>query len=95
MVPIKNSYKDQNYNELLQDPRWATKRTIILKRDQFQCRHCGSEEKLQVHHRQYHFMERTQEFQLPWNYSNQYLVTLCKSCHENGHLHYKVPTFNI
>lgn len=95
MVQQKFQPTQENYNELLRDPRWISKRKHILKRDQFECQCCGSKEKLQVHHRQYHFLEHIQQFQLPWNYTNHYLVTLCKICHETGHLHYKIPTFNI
>jgi 5-methylcytosine-specific restriction endonuclease McrA len=83
------------YNKLLRNPRWFQKRKIILERDQEKCRNCGGTEELHVHHKQYHIISRTGLFQLPWEYKNKYLVTLCQSCHSAGHSKYKVPTYSI
>lgn len=70
----------KTYSEKLRDPRWQKKRLEILSRDKFQCRCCGSEsETLMVHHIQY-----TKGAE-PWEYPNEFLYTLCESCHEEEH----------
>lgn len=86
---------NSEYNTLLKSKRWFDKRKIILARDRNKCRSCGSNENLQVHHRQYQIIKRTGLFQLPWKYDNRYLVTLCNKCHKNGHQVYKVPSYII
>lgn len=83
------------YNDLLKLPQWAAKREEILSRDGFCCVNCRSSESLQVHHRQYHVLERVGEFVKPWAYPNRYLITLCESCHKAGHKIYTVPVFNL
>ena len=79
------------YGGTLLDPRWKTKRLEILKRDINRCVNCGSEENLQVHHRQYHFSKSLNEYRNPWEYTDKYLVTLCERCHKKGHNIYRVP----
>ena len=74
-------------------PRWRIKRELILKRDQGKCRNCGSREKLQVHHRQYHYDSKTGFHEDIWEYKNKHLITLCDKCHEAGHKIYKIPSF--
>lgn len=83
------------YGALLFDPRWKIRREEILSRDNASCVICRGQHKLQVHHRQYHFIVRTRQFKLPWEYDNFLLITLCESCHKRGHSKYKVPTINI
>jgi hypothetical protein len=61
------------YSEKLRDPRWHHKRDLILKRDDYKCRDCGSEDDLHVHHCYYHGD--------PWSVPNQFLITLCDPCH--------------
>ncbi len=95
MIKVKNKFSPSSYNDLLSDPRWGAKRKIILERDEHQCVCCASKQRLQVHHRQYHFVKSLQVFQKPWDYPNHYLITLCEPCHKTGHANYKVPTFNI
>ena len=70
-----------NYSEILRDPLWIKRRAEILERDKHQCQMCGEKEKkLHVHHRAY--LGR-----LPWDYPDEYLVTLCEDCHdEEGEL---------
>jgi len=63
------------YEKLLRDPRWYAKRRIILERDGFACTHCGFNDELQVHHKQYF------RGLMPWEYEDKYLVTLCACCH--------------
>lgn len=67
-----------SYSELLKDPRWQRKRLDILNRDNFTCVCCGDDKStLHVHH-QYYINGR-----MPWEYSNDLLITLCAKCHEN------------
>ena len=70
------------YSEKLKDPRWQKKRLEIFERDGWACQICYSKDiTLTVHHRRY------LPNQEPWDYPNEYLITLCKSCHEDekGH----------
>lgn len=83
------------YGALLFRPEWKAKREEILQRDSYSCVICKGGIGLQVHHRQYHFIVRQNQFKLPWEYSESLLITLCESCHKRGHSKYKVPTINI
>jgi len=66
------------YKEKLKSPRWQKKRLEIFDRDSFTCRFCGSQiRQLQVHHLIY-LPERD-----PWEYSDEYLITLCDQCHSD------------
>ena len=66
------------YSEKLKDPRWQKKRLEILQRDDFTCRICkDTESTLMVHHKTY--LKDTE----PWDYPDNYFVTLCESCHES------------
>jgi hypothetical protein len=68
------------YSEQLQHPMWQRKRLEIMQRDGFQCQCClDSETTLNVHHKQYIKGRKV------WDYTNDYLVTLCRTCHENHH----------
>jgi hypothetical protein len=89
-LPIHGSYA-----ALLFDPRWKQKRAQILLRDANRCVICGSEQNLQVHHRQYHFIRKTNEYKPPWDYGDHLLISLCESCHGRGHSKFKVPTITI
>lgn len=83
------------YQNLLKKPEWFIKRKQILDRDDNQCKNCGSRNNLVAHHRQYHFLKRKNDFKLPWEYNNHYLITLCYDCHTIGHGNYKVPVFSV
>ena len=80
-----------SYGALLFDPRWKARRITILERDAHSCVICRSKSNVQVHHRQYHFMIRSNEFKLPWDYADHLLIVLCESCHKRGHSKYTVP----
>lgn len=84
-----------SYGNLLFDPRWKAKRTEIMTRDNGCCVICKETEELQVHHRQYQFVKAAKAFKMPWDYPNDLLITLCRSCHQRGHSKYKVPTIVI
>lgn len=67
----------QNYSEVLKDPRWQKKRLEILDRDGFTCKKCGNtRHTLSVHHREY------LGGRYPWDYPGELLITLCQKCHE-------------
>lgn len=67
----------QNYNDKLKDPRWQRRRLEILSRDNFTCQHCGDPKStLHVHHLIY------LKFTDPWEYEDDYLITLCLRCHK-------------
>ncbi|HPR72997.1 MAG TPA: HNH endonuclease [Bacteroidales bacterium] len=83
------------YGGTLLDPRWKSRRQEILNRDNNKCINCGSEEDLQVHHRQYHFSTGLNKYRNPWEYSERYLITLCGKCHKKGHHTYKVPVKTV
>lgn len=80
-----------SYGHLLFDPRWQSKRSGIMARDQSCCVICKGVDELQVHHRQYHYVREAKGFKVPWDYPDQLLITLCKSCHQRGHSKFKVP----
>lgn len=66
-----------SYAEKLLDPRWIAKRQEILERDEYECQRCRTNtETLNVHHLRY------DGYCDPWNYENEDLITLCRSCHE-------------
>jgi hypothetical protein len=65
-----------NYNEQLKDPRWKSKAKQIKERDNYICQKCGTHQKLEVHHIRY--LKDT----LYWDYPDSYLITLCRSCHQ-------------
>jgi len=67
-----------DYKNKLKDPRWQKKRLEILERDEWCCQVCyDGESTLHVHHKLY---EKDKD---PWDYDNDYLITLCDVCHEN------------
>jgi 5-methylcytosine-specific restriction endonuclease McrA len=94
-------YQDQNrpahgsYGALLFTPQWRSRRQEILARDANKCVICTCAEDLQVHHRQYHFIVKQNQFKLPWEYADNLLITLCDNCHKRGHNKFKVPIINI
>ncbi|HQV53958.1 MAG TPA: hypothetical protein PLX17_00505 [Chitinophagaceae bacterium] len=67
------------YVEKLKDPRWQKKRLEILSRDNFTCTNGGCFDKtstLHVHHLDYISGND------PWDYPNEYFMTVCESCHD-------------
>ncbi len=67
------------YNLQLKDARWKTKRLEILKRDKYKCRKCSCRNNLQIHHKIYIAGRAA------WEYTNQFLITLCSKCHNEEH----------
>lgn len=67
-----------NYSELLKNPKWQRKRLTIMNRDKWRCSLCWNKERtLHVHHLKYIKGKK------PWEYPNDYLMTLCEDCHEH------------
>jgi len=74
-------------------PMWTEKAASIRARDGNQCVHCKSnKEKLVVHHRQYHNLGGT--WVNLWEYHDSFLITLCETCHKNGHAEHGNGTFS-
>lgn len=69
----------QTYAEKLKDQRWEDKRIHILRLDNNCCKLCGSHENLHVHHILY------EEDTDPWDYDENYLITVCEFCHNRIH----------
>src|SRR5437588_8592417 len=84
-----------SYGKFVFDPRWKSKRNVILARDNGCCVICKGSDELQVHHRQYQFVKAANGFKVPWEYPDHLLITLCKSCHQRGHSKFKVPILII
>lgn len=72
--------KQEKASRALNIPNWPQLRSIIIERDNYVCRICGSdpcEKPLNVHH-------------VDWNRTNnklRNLVTLCSDCHRAIHTH--------
>lgn len=67
------------YSEKLLDPRWQKKRLQIFERDNFTCQKCrDNENTLHIHHLAY--IKDTE----PWDYPDDYLLAVCKNCHESN-----------
>jgi 5-methylcytosine-specific restriction endonuclease McrA len=84
-----------DYGELLNDIRWKAKSNQIKKRDGNKCLNCGDSKRLQVHHRQYHYVISLRDYKKPWDYPHDVLITLCEPCHMEGHTNFKIPTIKI
>lgn len=73
--------KNKTYAEKLLDPRWDKKRKQILKRDGHKCKLCKDvDSKLHVHHLFY-----DNKYENPWDYPDDFMVTLCERCHKKQH----------
>jgi 5-methylcytosine-specific restriction endonuclease McrA len=73
------------YKEQLETVQWKTKKSKVLKRDNYKCTQCkcGGEE-LHVHHIYY------TGGHLAWEYPENALITLCKTCHKSWHKTHKL-----
>lgn len=87
--------KHGSYGALLFDKRWKDKRESILLRDNNRCVICSNDRELEVHHRQYYYIKAEKKFNLPWEYPDNILITLCNSCHQRGHSKFKVPIIYV
>jgi hypothetical protein len=76
------------YSDKLKDPRWQKKRLEILNRDEFTCQWCSDTEKtLHVHHLKYSGD--------PWEIEDEFLLTLCETCHEDIDMGYKQAGYKL
>ena len=88
--PKKALTRKEEYYQELEHPLWKEKRKVILERDRYQCRICGSKHNLVVHHIKY------SEGKKAWQYPNLDLITLCEDCHKKvhqDHKHYLHPKY--
>ena len=67
------------YSKLLLDPAWKEKREYILRTQWRECNRCGSNSRLQFHHRYY------RAGALPWEYTEECFEVLCRTCHRIEH----------
>lgn len=59
------------------DVEYRTNRQIVLARDNFRCRYCGSRNKINTHH--------IRPLSKGGNHEIYNLITLCKECHVGDH----------
>src|SRR5690606_14119852 len=69
--------RDYYRNVYLKSEAWKRKRYVVMKRDNWRCVFCGNRA-TQVHHRRYAKYNIGKE-PIEW------LVSVCKSCHERQH----------
>lgn len=82
------------YSDLLQNEKWKCFREKIKSRDNFQCKWCGAQKNLAVHHK-YYLKLPNNDFVQPWEYPDDALITLCKKCHEKAHKKYNNKVYYI
>ncbi len=68
------------YKQQLETLDWKAKRRKIYARDGYACVDCG-EDGVTVHCHHLHYVAGKR----PWEYHSDYLVTVCKHCHEKRH----------
>jgi hypothetical protein len=68
------------YKQQLEMPEWKAKRRTIYARDGHACVDCG-EDGVTIHCHHLHYVAG----KLPWEYHSDYLVTVCKECHDKRH----------
>jgi hypothetical protein len=77
------------YKEQLETVQWKTKKSKVLKRDNYKCTQCKcGDEELHVHHIYYIGGH------LAWDYPDKALITLCKTCHKAWHKTHKLEIRN-
>ena len=67
----------------LRSDEWAHKRSLVLERDNYQCKKCGSTRSLAFHH--------LSGYNLIPKESITCLVTLCSKCHQKQHDKFGYP----
>lgn len=73
----RKNRRDYYRNVYLKSEAWQRKRYVVLKRDNWLCVYCGAKA-TQVHHTRYAKYNIGKE-PIDW------LVSVCKSCHEDLH----------
>lgn len=88
-----------DYYSAMNSPKWFNEvRPAVLDRDHNECRFCGCQNDLQVHHIRYQNDSGENDF-----FNKKYLVTLCRKCHqivsdavkEAKGVHIEVPAFMV
>ena len=69
--------RDYYRNEYLKSDEWKRKRYVVLRRDNWRCVYCGARA-TQVHHKKYARKNIGKE-PIEW------LVSVCKPCHDSQH----------
>jgi len=64
----------EDYKKLLQSDFWKKKDIHYV--NNYKCTNCGATSNLEVHHKYYY------PGKLPWEYTDNALITLCHKCHE-------------
>jgi hypothetical protein len=70
----------KSWSELCQSEEWYQRKKEIWQLYNNQCAKCQSKDFLEVHHKYY--MKDANGRLLPWEYPDEALVTLCRSCHQ-------------
>lgn len=76
-----------NWENRYNHPLWRQRRQQILRRDNYKCSKCANTQQLHVHHLIYQY-----GFEV-WEYEDQYLITLCSTCHEGEHQDKPIESF--
>jgi predicted HNH restriction endonuclease len=86
-------YHQQTYAELLQSREWANFRQYIFRIRGTVCEWCHNPyaKPLQVHHK-YYLTYRGQRY-LPWQYSSDDVMVVCRHCHQVIHQTYDIKTY--
>lgn len=79
VAKAKTRIVKMHYDEFLQDSRWKAFRQFVFSVRGCKCERCESTKNLQVHHIKY------KEGLLPWEYTCNDVMVLCRSCHEKIH----------
>lgn len=79
MTGRQNNKRNQRHSEY-ESFQWQIVSAKIKIRDGFKCQVCGSNDKLEVHHK-FYFPDRK-----IWDYDSDTLITLCRNCHDAEHI---------
>jgi len=88
-----NAQRPWTYTELLQTREWENFRQYIFSIRGTTCEWCRNPyaRPVQVHHKWY-FKYRGQMY-LPWSYSPDDVMVVCKQCHQAIHRRYQIKTY--
>ena len=79
----------KEYKRLLSTDRWKNFANEVKRRDGYKCVKCGGTQILQAHHKIYY------QHRLPWDYSIDFLETLCSKCHLQEHKCKEINQFEV
>jgi len=87
---VQFDYQNESYipyGILLNTQEWQEKRCQIFQQKGNCCHSCGIPYHLQLHHDYYI------QGWLPWDYPDDALIPLCRSCHQTFHENYQVVVY--